>query len=138
MTLIEIDNNTSGIPITVAGDMRAMKANINASTPRAKSGINFFLVLLWVGSNALLNTNRPNKILSIPMDNSATESTVTITSAERVGNPKYNTREDSMSETIPDPICTVRNQLGDSYLSNTNRSNGSAYLCSRIQFSSRQ
>ena len=43
------------------------------------------------------------------MDNSATESTVTITSAERVGNPKYHTREDSMSETIPDPICTVRN-----------------------------
>jgi hypothetical protein len=120
MTLIEIDNNTSGILITVAGDMRAMKANIKASTPSAKSGINFFLVLLWVGSNALLNTNRPNKILSIPMDNSATESTVTITSAERVGNPKYNTREDSMSETIPDPICTVRNQLGDSYLSNTN------------------
>jgi hypothetical protein len=39
MTLIEIDNNTSGILITVAGDMRAMKANINASTPRAKSGM---------------------------------------------------------------------------------------------------
>ena len=120
MTLIEIDNNTSGILITVAGDMRAMKANIKASTPSAKSGINFFLVLLWVGSNALLNTNRPNKILSIPIDNSATESTVTITSAERVGNPKDSSREDSMSETNPDPICTVRNQLGDSYLSNTN------------------
>lgn len=120
MTLIEIDNNTSGILITVAGDMRAMKANINASTPRAKSRIYLFLVLLWVGSKALLNTNRPNKILSIPMDNSATESTVTTTSAERVGNPKYNTREDNMSETDPDPICTVRNQLGDSYLYNTN------------------
>ena len=92
--------------------MRAMKANINASTPRAKSGMYLFLVLLWVGSKALLNTNRPNKILSIPMDNSATESTVTITSAERVGNPKYNTREDSMSETIPDPICTGTKPIG--------------------------
>jgi hypothetical protein len=78
-----------------------------------------FLVLLWVRSNALLNTNSPNKILSIPINNSVTESTVTITSAERVGNPKYNTREDSVSETNPDPICTVRNQLGESCLSNT-------------------
>ena len=72
-----------------------------------------------VGADALLNTNRPNRILSIPMDKSATESTVTIMSAETVGNPNDNTREDSMSETNPDPICTARNHLGVSYLSNT-------------------
>lgn len=53
------------------------------------------------------------------MDNNATESTVTITSAETVGNPNNNTREDNMSDTNPDPICTARNHLGVSYLSNT-------------------
>ena len=42
ITLIEIDNSTSGIPITVTGDIRAMKAKIKASAPRAKSGMNFF------------------------------------------------------------------------------------------------
>ena len=53
------------------------------------------------------------------MDSRATESTVTTTSAERVGNPNDNTREDRMSETNPDPIWTARNHLGESYLSNT-------------------
>jgi hypothetical protein len=52
------------------------------------------------------------------MDNNETARTVTITSAETVGNPNNNTREDSMSETNPDPICTAGNHLGESYLSN--------------------
>src|ERR671919_469181 len=113
MTLIEMDNNTAGIFIAVAGDMRAIKAKIKASNPRAKSGIYFFFARLWVRSEVVLNTNRPNKILSIPMDNSATKSTVTITSAGRVGNPNDNTREDNISDTSPDPICTTRNHLGE-------------------------
>jgi hypothetical protein len=62
------------------------------------------------------------------MDNNATARTVTITSAETVGNPNNNTKEDSMSETKPDRICTARNHLGESYLSNTRRPNSSAYL----------
>jgi hypothetical protein len=62
------------------------------------------------------------------MDNNATARTVTITSAETVGNPNNNTKEDSMSETKPDRICTARNHLGESYLSNTRRPNNSAYL----------
>ena len=37
-----MDNNTAGIFIAVAGDMRAIKAKIKASNPRAKSGIYFF------------------------------------------------------------------------------------------------
>jgi hypothetical protein len=45
MTLIEIDNSTGGIPITVAGDTRAMEAKIKANTSRAKSGIYFFFCL---------------------------------------------------------------------------------------------
>jgi hypothetical protein len=42
MTLIEIDKSTAGTLITVAGDIRATKAKIKASNPRAKSGMNFF------------------------------------------------------------------------------------------------
>lgn len=45
------------------------------------------------------------------MDNNATESTVTVILAETVRNPNDNTREDKMSDTNPDPICTARNYL---------------------------
>ena len=85
--------------------------------PRAKSGINFFFAPPLVGPGTLLNTNIPNKILSIPMDNNTIESTVTITLAENAGNPNNNTTEDNMSEINPDPICIARNQLGVLYLS---------------------
>lgn len=87
-----------------------------------------------VRADVLRNTNRPNKIRSMPMDKSATESTVTIMSAETVGNPNDNTREDNMSDTNPEPICTARNHLGVPYLSNTRRPNGLGYLYSRIYF----
>ena len=60
------------------------------------------------------------------MDNNATARTVTTTSAETVGNPNNNTREDSMSETKPE--TEARNHLGESYLSNARRPNSSAYL----------
>jgi hypothetical protein len=74
----------------------------------------------------------------MPMDKSATESTVTIMSAETVGNPSNNTREDNMSDTNPEPICTARNHLGVLYLSNTRRPNGLGYLYSHIYSQSRQ
>ena len=91
-----------------------------------------------VEADVLLNTNRPNKIRSIPMDKSATERTVTINSAETVGNPNDNTREDNMSDTNPEPICTARNHLGVSYLSNIRRPNVLGYLYSHIYSQSRQ
>jgi hypothetical protein len=72
------------------------------------------------------------------MDKSATESTVTIMLAETVGNPNDNTSEDNISDTYPEPICTARNHLGVSYLSNTRRPNVLAYLYSRIYSQSRQ
>jgi hypothetical protein len=53
----------------------------------------------------------PRQILSIPIDNNETESTVTMKSAERVRNPNDKTREDNKSDIIPHPICTERNQL---------------------------
>ena len=90
------------------------------------------------GADVLLNTNSPTKIRSMPMDKSATASTVTIMLAETVGNPNDNTSEDNISDTNPEPICTARNHLGVSYLSNIRRPNVLGYLYSRIYSQSRQ
>ena len=114
-----MDSNISGIFVMAAGDIRAINAKIKASTPRLKSEMYFLFIRLWVRFDVLLNIKRPNNILSVPIDNNTTESTVTTTSADRLGNPNDSTREDSIRDTDPDPICTARNHFGESYLTNT-------------------